>query len=355
MKRSRAAATVLLTVLLAGLDLTVAPAARACACGGFVAADGERMATSAEHAVISLDGDQERILLSMDTRTVTDDAALLIPTPAPAEAALAEKTVFAELKAATAPRYQIDHTWWPERDPGDGSAPGTPVGSSVDVLKTKQLGALEVTTLAATDADKLANWLTAHDYVMADSMATALQPYVADGWYYTAIRLTTDAADLSGALQPLDLTFASDSLIYPMRLSAAAPGSQFVRTYVFSDHQVRRSDRTAGRTNTSTYFAGQLPATAVTARSLTEIIATNDYLTVTDSYIGDPSEQIVSDFTFVRADQDRPYHKIIHQTRVRTVLGIPAGPAVVGIGVVLVAAGVIIGLGRIRRRRADQP
>lgn len=342
---------ILTTLVLAGFSLATAPIAQACACGGFVASDGERVTSNAEYAVLSLDGNRERLLLSMNARTVTKDAALLIPTPAPAEASLAERNLFGELKAATAPRREVDYTWWP--DSGDGAA-GAPVGSAggshVDVLKNKRLGPLEVTSLAADDAGKLAGWLKAHDYVMSDAMAEALRPYVVEGWYYTAIKLTTDGKNLSGALQPLDLTFPSESLVYPMRLSRAAPGPQFVRTYVFADHEVTRTDRTSERADVSTYFAGRLPDSAITAESTKSIIAENPYLTVIDTFISQPKREIVSDFTFERADEDRPYRQVIHETRMRTILGVPAGPALTAIGILMIAGTAMVFVARVRRR-----
>ncbi|HEU5484163.1 MAG TPA: DUF2330 domain-containing protein, partial [Microlunatus sp.] len=236
MSRVRARRVVLLALLLGLVGLVGASPAQACACGGFVAAEGERVAADAEYAVLTHDGATERVLLSMSALADTPDAALLLPTPAPAEAVLADSGVFAELDRLTAPEVEVEYRWWPRWSRGDtAGAPGGVGGAPpVSVLKTTRLGDLEVTTLAATDATALASWLDSHGYALADGLAEALQPYVTDGWYYTAIRLTTESDDLSGALQPLNLTFRSTELVYPMRLSAAASQSQFVQTFVFA-------------------------------------------------------------------------------------------------------------------------
>ena len=344
---------VLASVLLATIGLLGASPAQACACGGFVAADGEQVAASAEYAVLSHDGATERVLLSMSTLASTPDAALLIPTPAPAEAALAEPTLFPELERLTAPEEVVRFRWWPRVTSGDtAGAPGAVGGAPVSVLKVRQLGDLEVTTLAASDAAVLAEWLDAHGYVMRDGFAAALQPYVSDGWFYTAIRLTTDADDLTGSLQPLDLTFASDALVYPMRLSAAARASQFVRTFVFDDHRVQRTDPTDDHGRAGLRFAGRIEPTAVTTPTLLSIVAQQPYLTVIDQYFSDPSSQIVSDFTFGQAPSDTPYRRTTYVVRTRTLIGLPAGPVLVAVGVLalnLVVAGVLVW-----RRRADQ-
>lgn len=354
MKPLRVLISILLSGALVAVDLMVAPTARACACGGFVATGGEQVAADAEYAALSWDGTTEQVILSMDTKTVSKDAALLIPTPAPAKAALDEPDVFTQLKKATAPTVRIKRQWWPEWGFGDGNAAGAPSssGSHVDVLRTSRLGPLEVSVLAADNADKLTAWLNAHHYVMRSSMAKALRPYVKQGWYYTAIRLVADEANLSGALQPLALRFSSAEFVYPMRLSAAAPESQFVRTYVFADHQVKRTDET--RTSTpgpSLYFAGRLPPDAVTAESLVSIRQQHPYLTVIDQYFSNPEQQIVSDFTFARADQDHPYRQIDERTRMVSILGAPAGPMLIFFGVVVAAVvGVVVLLLRRHRR-----
>lgn len=354
MKRLRPLLLALATALVAASGLVAMPAAQACACGGFVASDGEDVAASAEYAVLSWDGEQERVLLSMDALATSSDAALLIPTPAPAEAALADTSVFTELETLTAPEEIVDYQWWPDLGMGAGAgdagaAPGA--DSGVTVLDTLQLGDLEVSVLAASDADELADWLDEHDYVMQDSLADALMPYVSEGWYYLAIRLTTDADSLTGALQPLDLTFASDQLIYPMRLSAAAPDSQFVRTFVFSDHRMQRTDETAGAGDVTLRFAGEVSPTQVTSDALVSIASDRPYLTVLDQYFFDPGTQIVSDFTFAQAPSDSSYRQVNHEVRMREVLGIPAGPALTFIGMVVLLVVVLTVSGLARRRR----
>lgn len=354
MKRLRHVGLALATMMAASVGLLAMPTAQACGCGGFVASDGEEIAATAEYAVLSWDGEQERVLLSMDALATSTDGALLIPTPTPADAALADTSVFEELEELTAPEEIIDYRWWPDLGFGAGSGDAgaaAPGAGGVEVLDTLQLGDIEVSVLAAEDADELARWLDENDYVMRDNLADALMPYVAEGWSYLAIRLTTDADSLSGALQPLDLTFASDQLIYPMRLSAAATESQFVRTYVFSDHRTQRTDETASNGDPSLWFAGSIAPTQVTSDALVSITGEHPYLTVLDQYFEEPSSQILSDFTFARAPTDTQYRQVLYETRMREVLGIPAGPALTFIGMVVALVLILTISGILRYRR----
>lgn len=353
--RLKSAVLTAATALASLVGLAAMPAAQACACGGFVASEGAQVAASSEYAVITWDGTTERVLLSMETLTQSAEAALLIPTPTPADAALAESTVFTELERLTAPEEVVTYDWWPDlgfgAGAGDaGAAPGATEGG-VSVLDSRQLGDLEVAVLAADDADALSDWLGEHDYVMRDDLADALMPYVSEGWYYLAIRLTTEAENLSGALQPLDLTFDASQMIYPMRLSASATSSQFVRTFVFSDHKVQRTDETAANGGTDLWFAGEVAPTDVTSDALVSIASEQPYLTVLDQYFDAPGEQIVSDFTFARAASDSPYRQVEYEVRMREVAGIPAGPALTFIGMVVILAGTLTLSGLARRRR----
>src|SRR5699024_3436175 len=235
----RAAATAVSIVLLTLGGLLLAEPAQACACGGTVTAEGEQLTVDREIAALAFDGRTEDVVMQLDMTADGDDAAVIIPTPAAPDVQLADEEFFADLEAMSAPRVEYDYTWWPQWGAGSGEDSGpAPVGG-VEVLDTVPLGPLEAAVLSATDADGLTDWLGENDYVMSDVMADALSPYVSEGWYFVAIRLVTEQGTLSGQVQPVHLSFAAGSLIYPMRISAAAQNPQLVTTYVIADGPVR--------------------------------------------------------------------------------------------------------------------
>lgn len=355
MRWLRVGAAIAAAALASVIGLAVIPPAQACACGGVVAPDGVEVDISGENAVLSWDGTTERMLLSMNTLTEAADAGLLIPTPAPAEVALAETTVFSELETLTAPEVEIEYRWWPDLILEAPEQEGPTHQSAVSVLDTRQLGDLAVTTLAASDADALTAWLAANGYVMRDGLADSLVPYVSEGWYYVAVRLTTEAENLSGALQPLDLRFESERLIYPMRLSAAATSDQAVRTYVFADYRVQRIDESAANGVSSVYFAGEVASTALTSTSLVEIVGQHRYLTVIDQSFDDPSEQIISDFQFGQAPSDTAVRQVQTTVRMRQIMDLPAGPVLTISAMVVVLIGTLTVSGVRRHRRRNRP
>ena len=89
-----------------------------------------------------------------------------------------------------------------------------------------------------------------------------------------------------------------------MRMSRAASGAESVRTYVLGEHRVQRDDATAAAGSPQVIFAGTVDTADVTSTDLRATLATAPYLTVVDQYFAEPSEGIVSDFTFSAAPTD---------------------------------------------------
>ncbi len=335
----RAVATAAAVVLLTFAGLLLAEPAQACACGGAVAPEGAELTVDREVAALAFDGSTEDIVMQLDMSTDVADAAVIMPTPAEPAVQLADASFFADLEAMAAPRVEYDYTWWPEgaAGAGDADAGAAPVGG-VEVLDVVPLGPLEATVLSATDADGLTDWLREHEYVMSDPMADALSPYVSEGWYFVAIRMVAEEGTLAGEVQPVHLSFSSSSLIYPMRISAAAETDQHVTTYVIADGPVRHTDPTVTSTPGELLFAGPIAEGQRTSPTWDELAGAGDYLTVMAYEFDDPARQIISDFTFASAPDAADYQQVVTQTRMRMIAGFPAGPVLLVLGLVGLAA-----------------
>jgi hypothetical protein len=84
----------------------------------------------------------------------------------------------------------------------------------VQVLGTARIGAFDVTRLGGVDPAALAGSLGANGFPQPDRLDENLSPYVAQGWEIVAIQLAPDdSGALTGALQPLRLSFESDSVV----------------------------------------------------------------------------------------------------------------------------------------------
>ena len=343
----RRIARLALTGVVASVGLVVAlPAAQACGCGGFAGPEGAEINVTREEALIQLVEGNQNILLSMAAVSETPSAALLIPTPTPATVALGDEAVMDELYDLSLPEITTEYNWWPDLAFGTGASAGAPDGG-VSVYDEVRLGPLDVITLGASDAGTLATWLGERGYQLSPTLEASLAPYGAEGWSYVAVRLAPEAGNLDGAIPPLQITFPSSSLIYPMRLSSAASDAQNVRTYVLDTQRVDRTDALRG--NATTVFAGGV--NAEDSPELATWLAPyggTAYLTTTDQTFNDP-KRITSDFTFLPSGGP-DVSKSVTVTVDRIILGLNAGPVLVGIGFLVVAIGGIV-ISRVMRRR----
>lgn len=313
--RARFLAVVPVAAILFGLQVA-APAA-ACACGAPAPRPGQDVIVDKEHAILSWDGDQERIELLLDMLTDAEDVGLIFPTPAPATVTAGDRERFVQIEEAIQPKQVIVDDWW-AGDGGNGTAGGAPPV----VLEQVQLGPVEATTLAASDAVGLSDWLDANGYAIRDEVADGLQGYVGRGWYFVALKLTSDAP-LDGGLDPIRFTFESDALVYPMDLSRQATTTQRARLYVFQDHRAR----VAGLVDPSPVLPGEQTVWAGPAPDGLDDLGR--YLTVVDLTFDAPASQIPGDLLVVQAGDDQLLQPAYTVTRPVTVFGVPFGVAVI--------------------------
>lgn len=326
------------------LGLQVATPAAACACGAPAPRPGQDVIVDKEHAILSWDGSRERIELLLDMLTDAQDVGLIFPTPAPATVTAGDRETFVRIEEAIQPKQVTVDDWW-AGDGGVGSAGGAPPV----VLDQVQLGPVEATTLEASDAEGLGDWLDANGYAIRDEIARGLQDYVERGWYFVALRLTSDVP-LEGGLDPIRFTFDSEQLIYPMDLSRHAVTPQRARLYVFQDHRARIAgleDPVPVLPGEQTVWAGRAPS------GLDDL---GRYLTVIDLVFDAPASQIPGDLLVVQAGDDEPLQPAYTVTRPVTVFGVPFGVAVIlgaaAAMVVLFALGNLLWRSLRPRRRA---
>jgi hypothetical protein len=313
--KPRFLAIVPVVALLMGVQFA-GPAA-ACACGAPAPKPGQDVIVDKELAILSWDGDKERIELLLDMLTDSDDVGLIFPTPAPATVTAGDRDTFAKIEDAIAPKETVVDDWW-GGDGGDGATAGAPP----TVLDQVQLGPVQATTLAADDATGLKDWLDQNGYGIRPAIEEGLEEYVDKGWFFVALKLTSDAP-LDGMLDPVRFTFDSDQLVYPMALSKRADSLQQARLYVLQDHR----SRIAGLDDPSTQLAQESTAWAGPAPDVVADLGA--YLTVIDLYFPNPSTQIPGDLVAVQAGDDEPLQPTYEVTRPVTVFGIPFGVVVI--------------------------
>lgn len=318
---------------LAGVLLAITAAAgpaNACGCGAVTPAAGTTAAATAESAIISLAGGVETIHLSLDFDAAVPNVGLVVPTPAPATVTAGDPALFGALERQTAPTPRYVDDWWGNVEPiGDGQP---------RVISRVRVGALEATTLAATDSAGLGAWLSTNGYELPAETAPMLADYVAKRWNFVAIKLANKTS-LDGRLDPLQVSFATPELVYPVGMARAIAGQQSMRLSVFADHRldvVRAGTGGALNAAVRTVWAGKVTDPA--------LATLGPYLTVTDVRFDQPAAQISSEIGFAVAPNDDSVRPSTVVVRPIELLGFPLGTLLAvwgGLGLLFIVGAVI--------------
>jgi hypothetical protein len=299
-------------VLAVGFVAAGVTPAWACACGGYLPDAKSRARAFGENALVQYDAGTEKITLSMAVNGTSTKAAWIMPVPAAAKVELGEDGLFTGLDLMTRPKTVIRKTYWPFKDLGIMGSRGPMAGAQgpgggVDVRQQMALGPFQVTRLGGTSGSAVTDWLRTNGYVVPATLATNLTPYLTEKWEIVAVKLAPkrDGELLRGATPPLRLTFASDRIVYPMRLSKGATTPQTVTVYVAAAHRVDTTKLPAAGVQPELLFAGRVETTALTTPA--------DYLTAYSVTYNDPS-RITDDFVFAPAANDDEFQRVTYVT-----------------------------------------
>ncbi len=177
MKRLHLVSTAVAASLVTACSLLVAPAALACgalfsdAVDSTVAADAQR--------VLAVWG-EKNVSMWVQVRAAGDAGyAWVLPVPVDPEVALGDDAIFDALEGLTAPVFEVAAE--PSSGGGCGSSKAGVTGDAsadgVEWLQGGTLGDLSYDVLAASDAQKMVDWLEDNAYVVPEGTADALQPY----------------------------------------------------------------------------------------------------------------------------------------------------------------------------------
>ncbi|MFI6081080.1 DUF2330 domain-containing protein [Streptomyces sp. NPDC051217] len=345
-------------LLLTQLGSLIAPA-YACGCGAMVPARQATMGVDREASVVRWDGATEQIVMRFTVNGDAPEAAWIMPVPSRADVELGDPDLFGELDDLTAPVERTRYYFWPRdgdwpfASDDDGTSAGAPrpVDSApeVGVVGRERLGDFDVARLTATDPDALRDWLDTNGFDLPADLASGLQPYVDREWEYVAVRLAPEerGATLGGTLDPLRLSFESDRLIYPMRLSSLADQPQSLGLYVLADHRMEPRDAIGGNAP-EVRFAGRV--SSADAPALGELTGGGrTFLTAIDQYFPVP-ERIDADHELRATASDTTYQQVFYDDELRMFAGVPAWLATVG-GVFVVLMLLVVGAAVLRVRR----
>ncbi|WUJ70745.1 DUF2330 domain-containing protein [Kribbella soli] len=295
-------------VLAVGFIAAGVTPAWACACGGYLPDAQSRARAYGENALVQHDGGTEKITLSMAINGISKKAAWIMPVPAAAKVELGDDQLFYRLDRLRRPKIVYKKTYWPFRDLGimdnsRGLAGEAAPGSGVNVRQQMVLGPFAVARLTGSTGTAVTDWLRTNGYVVPATLAANLTPYLTEKWEIVAVKLAPkrDGESLSGATPPLRLTFASERIVYPMRLSKGATTSQTVTVYVAAEHRVDATKLPDASVKPELLFAGRVEDDALTTPAT--------FLTAYTATYSEPG-RITDDFTFAPAATDAEYQRV---------------------------------------------
>lgn len=212
------------SVAAAALLVTAAPEARAC--GGLFCSS-TPVDQTAEHILFTINPDETvTAIVQISYSGEKDDFAWIVPVPGkPTLDTSFPQRAFQGLDAATAPQYRKNQCYGGQLFAGAPSAAagaGTTANETpgVTVLAQQVVGPYDTTTLTGTTADAIVKWLQDNGYRITDKMIPILQPYVADGMDFVALKLTPDAVVTD--ITPLSMTYPGSQPMIPIKLTAVA-------------------------------------------------------------------------------------------------------------------------------------
>jgi hypothetical protein len=107
----------------------------------------------------------------------------------------------------------------------------------IKVHSIQEIGSYELAVLEAESAESLEKWLDDNGFTGLDARDREIvSDYIADSWYFVAAKLKRDGDGYSRP-HPISMAFASDKLIYPIRLTSTVGSPVYLELFVISNKQ----------------------------------------------------------------------------------------------------------------------
>ncbi len=220
------------------------------ACGGLFCNVAQPVVQNAERIVFDVDRDEGLVEahVQISYEGPSEEFAWVVPVATEPDLFLSSQALFDTLAVQTAPQFRLDVIEEGDCRSGNGGfigvrggsedflAPESPQADSggVVVVAQAKVGPYETLTLQANSSTELLEFLQRNAYDLPDDLDPVLRPYVADGAYFVALRLSknNDAGDIA----PLGMRYAGEKASIPIQLTSIAAADDLrLEVYVFSD------------------------------------------------------------------------------------------------------------------------
>lgn len=183
-------------------------AAAWCCCG--VSFDGKGVVFQGQANVIIWDADTKTQHFIRQARFATDadDIGFIAPTPTVPDLGTVDPAIYVALASLRPRPASIGCS--ADRGPSLSAT----ASDGVDVVQVKDVGAYRATTLRASDAQALAKWMRANNYVTSKSIEEWTAFYIGKDWFLTAFKIRAGAADEAKTI-PVRMSFKAERPFNP--------------------------------------------------------------------------------------------------------------------------------------------
>lgn len=241
----------------AALTAMLAAAPSAYACGGLFCSSVQPVNQAAERIVFATNADDTvTAVIEIQYSGPSTNFSWLLPIGAvPDTLRVSSNQAFDRLQNATNPQYslttrtegtckQADANFLGDStgvaaSPGSIGADEGPRGGGVNVEASGSVGPFDWTVLSVDEgvdepAQVAVDWLGEEGYDIPETTAALLGPYLSDGLYLLALKLTKGAD--TGSIRPIVVTYPGDTPIIPLRpTSVAANPDMGVMTWLLGE------------------------------------------------------------------------------------------------------------------------
>ncbi|MEM7157629.1 MAG: DUF2330 domain-containing protein [Myxococcota bacterium] len=318
--------------------------------------EGYDVTIAGEEAVIVWDAERklEHFIRRADFETEAEGFGFIVPTPSPPELAEADNGLFGNLQWRTRPRVvtrrktsgiEFGSLFWAMT--ADGAKAGE---AGVQVLRHQMVGGYDAVVLAADDPAALVKWLGDNGYQSSDSLTAWAEPYVEQGWTFTAFKLARPEGQSGLSTSAVRMTFATERAVYPYREPKAQregelPPERMLRVFFIAEGRYQGTLEGGGAWAGETIVAQPLAADDI-ERFLPGLLPKSPYLTIFFDHSNPRPPDV--ELYFDRAPDDAEVHP---EPVVRTV----TKPLLIPLELVLLVVGVgavVFVFVRRRRRRS---
>ena len=199
-----------------------------------------------QKAIIVYDAGREDLILQVKYEGPVDEFGWLIPVPNLPTVQEGSMKCFYELSQYTQRHFEWGYGPSKTRSgamtlsAGDADKSEPPV----KVIETKTVGVYKIAVLSTKDAGALESWLATNHFYFPTNKTDVLDAYVKQHWYFIAVKVNlgqgllgtiSDKLKLaSGELHPLQISFASDHCVYPLKISSVNGTPSEIQVYVLS-------------------------------------------------------------------------------------------------------------------------